>query len=120
MKNFFQQLESEDEGPVLTANLVKTYASTVYGVNAIPITIEVAASNGFRTYIVGLPDVAVRESVHRIKTALISAGLTWPKQRIVVNMAPSDLRKEGSAYDLTLALAILAAAGSISAELMEQ
>lgn len=119
MKNFFQQLETEDEGPVLTANLVKTYASTVYGVNAIPITIEVAASNGFRTYIVGLPDVAVRESIQRIKTALISAGLTWPKQRIIVNMAPADLRKEGSAYDLTLALAILAAAGSISADLIE-
>ncbi len=96
--------------------LVKTFGSAVYGVNAICITVEVDISTGTFYSIVGLPDIAVKESYQRIESALKNIGLRMPRQRIVVNMAPADIRKEGSAYDLTIAVGILAASGQVASE----
>ncbi|MDR1331957.1 MAG: YifB family Mg chelatase-like AAA ATPase [Tannerella sp.] len=90
--------------------LVKTYAAAVQGISATLITIEVSCTKGIQFYLVGLPDVAVRESHERIISALQVNGLKFPRYRIVINMAPADIRKEGSAYDLPLAIGILAAA----------
>lgn len=96
---------------------VKTFGSAVYGVEAQTITIEVNISGGKPAYlIVGLPDNAVRESLLRIESALTNSGFRMPRQKIVVNMAPADIRKEGSAYDLTIATGILAASGQIDEE----
>ena len=94
--------------------LVKTYGSAVLGVDAITITVEVNADKGFAFFMVGLPDNAVKESQHRISSALKNVGFKMPGMKIVVNMAPADIRKEGSAYDLTLAIGILAASGQIN------
>ncbi len=96
--------------------LVKTYGSAVYGVDAIGITVEVNMSKGFKYYLVGLPDNAVKESQQRIESALKNNGFSMPGRKIVINMAPADIRKEGSAYDLTIAGAILAASGQVSDE----
>jgi magnesium chelatase family protein len=100
-----------------TILLVKTFGSAVYGIEAITITIEVNISGGKPNYfIVGLPDNAVRESMSRMEAALQTNNLRMPRQRILVNMAPADIRKEGSAYDLTIATAILACSGQIKAD----
>ncbi len=93
---------------------VKTFGSAVYGVEAKSITVEVNLSSGKPGYfIVGLPDNAVKESMLRIESALNTNGYKMPRQKIVVNLAPADIRKEGSAYDLTIAAGILAASGQI-------
>ncbi len=96
--------------------LVKTFGSAVHGVSATTITVEVDVGQGVNFFMVGLPDSAVKESHHRIDTALKHNGLKIPGKRIVVNMAPADIRKEGSAYDLTIAIGILAASGQIGAD----
>ena len=96
--------------------LVKTYAAAVHGIAATTITIEVSCTKGIQFFLVGLPDVAVRESHERIISALQVNGFKFPRNRIVVNMAPADIRKEGSAYDLPLAIGILASAGEIGIE----
>lgn len=96
--------------------LVKTYGSAVYGVDAITITIEVNIGAGSSYYMVGLPDNAVKESQYRVESAIRIAGYHMPRQKILVNLAPADIRKEGSAYDLTIAIGILAASGQIDAE----
>lgn len=93
--------------------LVKTYGSAVYGVDAITITVEVNIDTGINFFLVGLPDSAVKESQQRIEAALRNTGYKLPGKRITINMAPADIRKEGSAYDLPLALGILAASGQI-------
>ena len=93
--------------------LVKTYGSAVYGVDALTITIEVSISPGNKYYMVGLPDNAVKESLQRVASAINLSGLRMPKQKIVVNLAPADIKKEGSAYDLPIAVGILAASGQI-------
>jgi magnesium chelatase family protein len=92
---------------------VKTYGSAVYGVEALTITVEVNITPGRKYFIVGLPDNAVKESMLRVESAMTSSGNRMPRQKIVVNMAPADIRKEGSAYDLTIATGILAASGQI-------
>lgn len=94
--------------------LVKTYGSAVYGVDAITITVEVNMDIGVNFLLVGLPDSAVKESQQRIEAALSNNGYRLPGKKITINMAPADIRKEGSAYDLTLAMGILAASGQIS------
>lgn len=96
--------------------LVKTYGSAVVGVDAITITVEVNADRGFKFFMVGLPDNAVKESQHRIESALKNVGFKMPGKKIVVNMAPADIRKEGSAYDLTIAIGILAASDQINGD----
>jgi len=100
--------------------LVKIYASAVQGISARRITIEVNASKGYSYHLVGLPDNAVKESQHRIVSALSNNELRWPGRKIVINMAPADVRKEGSAYDLPLAIGVLAASQQIVAENAEQ
>lgn len=93
--------------------LVKTFGSTIIGINAITITVEVNVDTGIQFFMVGLPDSAVKESHQRIEAALRNNGYRIPGKKIVINMAPADIRKEGSAYDLTLAIGILAASGQI-------
>ncbi|MHB8206151.1 YifB family Mg chelatase-like AAA ATPase [Mucilaginibacter sp.] len=101
--------------------LVKTFGSAVYGIEAITITIEVNISGGkLAYYIVGLPDNAVRESMQRVESAFQTNAFRMPRQRIVVNMAPADIKKEGSSYDLTIATAILASSGQINAEELDK
>ena len=89
--------------------LVKTYGSAVFGIEATTITIEVSITQGFRFFLVGLPDSAVKESQQRIDSALRNNNFKMPGRKVVINMAPADIRKEGSAYDLPLAIGILAA-----------
>jgi magnesium chelatase family protein len=96
--------------------LVKTFGSTLVGINAIIITVEVIIDQGVNFFLVGLPDSAVKESHQRIEAALKFIGLKIPGKKIVINMAPADLRKEGSSYDLTLAIGILAASEQIEAK----
>ncbi|GEP94356.1 YifB family Mg chelatase-like AAA ATPase [Chitinophaga cymbidii] len=89
--------------------LVKIFGSAVHGVEAITITIEVNVGQGTKFYIVGLPDNAVKESGYRIETVIKNAGYKMPRLRTIVNMAPADIRKAGAAYDLPIAVGILAA-----------
>ena len=96
--------------------LVKTYGSAVQGVDATTITVEVNISSGINFYLVGLPDAAVKESQQRIESALREHGYKIPGKKVVINMAPADIRKEGSSYDLTLAIGILAADEKIKAD----
>jgi len=96
--------------------LVKSYGSAVYGVNATTITVEIDVSAGFKYFHVGLPDNAVKESQQRVTSALKHVGYKMPGKRIVINMAPADIRKEGSSYDLTIAVGILAGSEQIFTE----
>ena len=93
--------------------LIKTYGSAVYGVDAITITIEINVGSGSKYYMVGLPDNAVKESLFRVESAIRIAGFHMPRQKILVNLAPADIRKEGSAYDLPIAIGILAASNQL-------
>ena len=96
--------------------LVKTYGAAVYGIDALIVTIEVAVNKGIGMCIVGLPDTAVKESNERIKSAIKEVGYEFPRRQVVVNMAPADIKKEGAAYDLPLALSILAADEKLTAD----
>lgn len=100
--------------------LVKVYGSAVFGVEATTITVEVNTDAGIGYHLVGLPDNAIKESSYRIAAALKNNGYHWPGKKITVNMAPADLRKEGSAYDLTLAIGILSASNQIKAKDLDQ
>nr|WP_294792186.1 YifB family Mg chelatase-like AAA ATPase [uncultured Mucilaginibacter sp.] len=100
--------------------LVKTFGSAVYGIEAITITVEVNIAAGTKYFIVGLPDIAVKESYFRIESALKNCGFKMPRQQVVVNMAPADIKKEGSSYDLTIATAVLAASGQVEAEELDK
>lgn len=100
--------------------LVKSFSSTVQGIDAIVITVEVDASPGCNTTIVGLPDNAVKESSQRIRAAFFNSDFRPPSRNIVVNLAPADLRKEGSHYDLPIAVGILAASERLSDELLSK
>jgi len=100
--------------------LIKTFGSAVYGVNATTITVEVNTSKGGKFFLVGLPDNAVKESHQRIDAALKNTGFRWPGFRIIVNMAPADIRKEGSSYDLTIAMGILAASRQINCDCFDK
>ncbi len=99
--------------------LVKTYGSAVFGIDAEIITIEVNTSQGSSFFLVGLPDNAVKESQQRIESALKTNGYKWPGKKIIINMAPADIRKEGSAYDLPLAIGILASSEQMEHGLLE-
>ena len=99
--------------------LIKTFGSAIYGVNAITITVEVSVEQGVNFLLVGLPDNAVKESHQRIDTALKFNNYRIPGKKIVVNMAPADIRKEGSAYDLTIAMGILAATEQMKGDHLE-
>ncbi|MBT3417358.1 MAG: YifB family Mg chelatase-like AAA ATPase [Flavobacteriales bacterium] len=96
--------------------LVKTYGSAVNGIHAATITIEVDVTAGIKFFLVGLPDNAVKESEQRIRASLQNNGYRIPGKKIIINMAPADIRKEGSAYDLPLAIGILAASGQMKSK----
>jgi magnesium chelatase family protein len=100
--------------------VAKTFGSAVYGVDARTITVEVNVTQGQYYHLSGLPDTAVKESEHRVESALKTAGYYMPRTKVVVNLAPADIRKEGSAYDLPIALAILQASAQISTDLLEK
>jgi magnesium chelatase family protein len=97
--------------------LVKTFGSAVYGVDAITITVEVSVEGGLPEYFtVGLPDSAVKESMFRIGTAVKQTGYNMPRRKMVINLSPADIRKEGTSYDLPMAIGALAADGQIENE----
>ena len=96
--------------------LTKVYTAALQGIDATIITIEVNSSRGIKFFLVGLPDSAVKESHERIMSALQVNGYKFPTRQIVINMAPADIRKEGSSYDLPLAIGILASVGEIKDE----
>lgn len=100
--------------------LVKTYSAAVNGLNVTPVTIEVSLSKGIIYRLTGLGDEAVREGRDRIVAAMQNNGLNFPHADITVNMAPADLKKEGSSFDLPLAIGILAADGQINADSLSQ
>lgn len=102
--------------------LIRTFGSAVFGVGAVTITIEVntGQNTGIGYFLVGLPDNAVKESLQRIESALKFHGYEMPRQKIVVNMAPADIRKEGSAYDLPLAIGYMAATEQVVSENLEK
>ncbi len=100
--------------------LVKLFGAAVQGIDATIVTIEVNSSRGIKFFLVGLPDSAVKESHERIVSALQVNGYKFPTCQIVVNMAPADIRKEGSSYDLPLAIGILAATGTISSDKLDR
>ena len=99
--------------------LVKVFGSAVFGVEATTITVEVNVDKGIGYHLVGLPDSAIKESSYRIAAALKNNNYQFPGKKITVNMAPADLRKEGSAYDLTLAVGILAASSQIKSDTIQ-
>ena len=88
--------------------LTQVFANAVFGIDAVPITIEVHIDAGIGYHLVGLPDNAVKESNYRIAAALTNTNYKLPGKRITINLAPADLRKEGSAYDLPIAIGIVA------------
>ena len=98
--------------------LFRVHSASVFGINAYPISVEVDLSSGDKLNLmtVGLPDAAVRESSQRVKSALRNCGFMLPKQHITINLAPADLRKEGSAFDLPMAVGILGASGCVRAQ----
>ena len=100
--------------------LVKTYGSTVFGIDATTITIEVNVATGVNFILVGLPDSAVKESQQRIKAAFKNNNLKYPGKEITVNMAPADIRKEGSTFDLSIAIGILAASEQVLSDRLNQ
>jgi magnesium chelatase family protein len=100
--------------------LVKTYAAAVHGISATTITVEVNLSQGINFFIVGLPDNAVKESQRRIDAALKNTGFDVKHKKVIINLAPADIRKEGSAYDLPLAMGILAAYELLPVNLLDK
>lgn len=94
--------------------LVKTFGSAVYGVDAVTITVEVNLLNGSGYFIVGLPDNAVKESLQRVESAVKGNGYNMPRHKLVVNLAPADIRKSGAAFDLAIAIGTIAANGELN------
>ena len=100
--------------------LVKIFSAAVFGIDATIITVEVNIGKGIGYHLVGLPDNAVKESSYRITAALSNNGYKLPGKKIIINMAPADIRKEGASYDLTLATGILAASNQIKSEKIDE
>jgi len=99
--------------------LVKTIGAAVYGIDAIKVEIEISADWGSGFTLVGLPDTTVKESAERVRCAMGQAGFHFPKRQVVINMSPADIKKEGSAYDLPLAIGLLAADEKISSDRLQ-
>lgn len=100
--------------------LVKTYGCAIVGVNAVTVTVEVNTTPGLGFFIVGLPDSVVKESSQRIASAFRESGFRVPGRNVVVNLAPADLKKEGSAYDLSIATAVLGSVGMLKTDELER
>lgn len=99
--------------------LIKVSGAAVQGIDAYTVTIEASTSRGIRFFLVGLPDSAVKESHERIISAFQVNGYKFPSSQIIINMAPADIRKEGAAYDLPLAIVILAAGGELDTSMLD-
>lgn len=100
--------------------LAKTFGSTLHGVEALTVTIEVNSGPGMKLAMVGLAEKSVQESIDRIKSAIRHNKYSWPRGRLIINMAPADVRKIGSGFDLGLAIGILAASKQLKADLLDQ
>ena len=100
--------------------LVKTFGCAIIGINAIIVTIEVNSDKGIQFFLVGLPDNAVKESQQRIIASFSNLGYKFPKKRLTINMAPADIRKEGAAYDLALAIGIMAVSDQVDVSKLDQ
>ena len=100
--------------------LVKVYSATVQDLDAVPVTIEVNATRGTRFVLVGLPDNAVKESHERIMAAIENSGYNFPTRQITINLAPADVRKEGSGFDLPMAIGIMATEDQISSKHLDK
>ena len=100
--------------------LAKVFGGAVFGIEATTITVEVNIDRGIGYHLVGLPDSAIKESNFRIAAALLNNGFKVPGKKIIINMAPADLRKEGSAYDLTIAIGILVSSGQLQVDDLSQ
>lgn len=100
--------------------VAKTFGGAVHGVDARTIMVEVSVGQGTKFFMSGLPDNAVKESQHRVESALKNSGYFMPRNKTVVNLAPADIRKEGSAYDLSIALCVLSASGQLITDKLEQ
>ena len=100
--------------------VAKTFGGAVLGVDAVTITIETTVTSGTKYFVVGLPDNAVKESQHRIESALKQEGYFIPRQKIIINLAPADIRKEGAAFDLTMAIGLLNASGQLKTDLLDK
>ena len=100
--------------------LVKTFGCAIIGINAIIVTIEVNSESGIQFFLVGLPDNAVKESHQRILASFSNLGYKFPRKRITINMAPADIRKEGAAYDLPLAIALMAVSDQVDGSRLDQ
>ncbi len=100
--------------------LVKTFGCAIQGISATVITIEVNVDQGIQFSMVGLPDNAVKESHQRIEASLKNIGYKFPRQKIIINMAPADIRKEGSAYDLPIAIGLLAASEQLVTDQLDK
>lgn len=98
-----------------TNHLVKTYAAAISGISAIVVTVETSVRRGVQYTIVGLPDKAVTESQERIRSATEQSGFRLPRMAAVINLSPADVKKEGSAYDLPIAISLMVASGIIEA-----
>jgi magnesium chelatase family protein len=103
-----------------TSQLAKTFGSAVYGVDARTIMIEVSVGQGTKFFMSGLPDTSIKESQHRVESALKSCGYFMPRKKTVVNLAPADIRKEGSAYDLPIALCVLKASEQLEVDNLDE
>src|SRR5437773_10264681 len=100
--------------------LAKTFCSSVYGVDARIITVEVNVSQGSKFFMVGLPDNAVKESQQRVEAALKNNGFSVTRRKTIINLAPADIRKEGSSFDLSLAIGVLAATGQLLTDQLDK
>lgn len=99
--------------------LVKTYGAAVQGIDAIIVTIESVVEPGFSFCMVGLPDTAVKESYQRVQAALVQCGEEWPRRKVMINLSPADVKKEGAAYDLPIAISVLAGNGKIPTDSLD-
>ena len=99
---------------------VRTFAGSVIGIDAMTVAVETDIALGIGMYLVGLPDNAVRESQERIRAAFVNSGYRMSGRKIVVNLAPADLRKEGTLFDLPIAVSILAASGQFESDRLER
>src|SRR3990172_5929142 len=98
----------------------RTTSATVIGIEAIPVEVEADVAQGLPAFtVVGLPDASVQESRERVRAAIRNSGLPFPHTKVTVNLAPADIRKEGSSFDLAVAVAVLAATGVVPAEVAE-
>ncbi len=100
--------------------VTRTISAALQGINATPVFCETTVTPGCRVSIIGLPDAAVKESRDRIESALLEIGMHFPRKSVTVNMAPADVRKEGSLYDVPIAVAVLAADGHVPSDKFEQ